>query len=216
MWAGWPRVALAMMVCLSCGDIYRPVVIPIAIDAAQSGEFSCRFRISANAQINPGRRAADRCLRRHRYRPGEIGINPTHAAILPNNSRVFRRQCWQLFSPGSPTWSPPSRLPSAARSQRPGYPNHLYVSQCGTHRFRHGSPVVLLLPSRFFDHRPRHQMYVANYGVDNDPGCANLASTDSVAVLSNRSSTSQTLPIFPRARTRSPWQRLLTLSTSTW
>ena len=43
-------------------------------------------------------------------------------------------------------------------------------------------------------------MYVANYGVENDPGCAlNLSSTDSVAVLSNTENTITKIAYLPAA-----------------
>jgi hypothetical protein len=131
---GLATVALAMMVCLSCGDIYRPVVIPIAITPPNSANFHAVFGISANAQINPGAALQIDVSGDTDIGQANIGINPTHAAILPNNSRVFVASAGSFF-PGqsdvvtafAPAWVPQSHLripmsdPSVLPEHRHGF-----------------------------------------------------------------------------------------------
>src|SRR3954452_21267696 len=86
---GLATVALAMMVCLSCGDIYRPVVIPIAITPPNSANFHAVFGISSNNQANPGAALQIDVSGDTNIGQANMGINPTHAAAVPSNSRIF-------------------------------------------------------------------------------------------------------------------------------
>jgi YVTN family beta-propeller protein len=85
------------LVCLSCGQVYRPVVIPLSTTPPTPAGFHTVFGISANAPFNPGGAmqidvAGDSIAAEtptsDKSAPN-LGDNPTHAAILPNHSRVF-------------------------------------------------------------------------------------------------------------------------------
>jgi YVTN family beta-propeller protein len=83
-------VALACtVVCLSCGQVYRPVVIPITITPPNPSNFHEVFAINANVPFNPGTGMQVDVSGDTNAGVINIGLNPTHAAILPNNSRVF-------------------------------------------------------------------------------------------------------------------------------
>jgi DNA-binding beta-propeller fold protein YncE len=82
-------VALATLLELSCGQIYRPVVIPINITPPAPANFHAVFGISVNAPFNPGTALQIDVSGDSDIGQANMGINPTHAAILPNNSRVF-------------------------------------------------------------------------------------------------------------------------------
>jgi YVTN family beta-propeller protein len=87
---GWvAAVALATLLEISCGQVYRPVVIPINITPPAPANFHAIFGISVNAPLNPGTALQIDVSGDSDIGQANMGINPTHAAILPNNSRVF-------------------------------------------------------------------------------------------------------------------------------
>lgn len=87
---GWvAAVALATLLELSCGQVYRPVVIPISIVPPNPANFHAVFGISANVPFNPGTTLQIDVSGDTDIGQATMGGNPTHAAILPNNSRVF-------------------------------------------------------------------------------------------------------------------------------
>jgi len=87
---GWvAAVALATLLELSCGQVYRPVVIPISIVPPNPANFHAVFGISANVPLNPGAALQIDVSGDTDIGQATMGVNPTHAAILPNNSRVF-------------------------------------------------------------------------------------------------------------------------------
>ena len=87
--AGLALAALAMMLWVSCGQVYRPVVIPISAQPPNPANFHQVFAISANVSPNPGTALEIDVAGDSSIGAANMGINPTHAAILPNNSRVF-------------------------------------------------------------------------------------------------------------------------------
>jgi len=87
---GWvAAILLATWLELSCGQIYRPVVIPINITPPSPANFHAVFSIAVNAPSNPGTAFQIDVSGDSDIGSDNMGINPTHAAILPNNSRVF-------------------------------------------------------------------------------------------------------------------------------
>ncbi|MCU1301501.1 MAG: YncE family protein [Candidatus Sulfotelmatobacter sp.] len=85
------------LLCLSCGQVYRPVVIPLSTSPPTPAAFHTVFGISMNVpsfpggamQINvSGDSIAAETPSSDKSAPN-LGNNPTHAAILPNLSRVF-------------------------------------------------------------------------------------------------------------------------------
>jgi DNA-binding beta-propeller fold protein YncE len=82
-------VALATWLEISCGQVYRPVVTPINITPPAPSNFHAVFGISVNAGFNPGTAFQIDVSGDSDIGQANMGINPTHAAMLPNNSRVF-------------------------------------------------------------------------------------------------------------------------------
>ena len=86
----WLAAMLAAMVLwMSCGEVYRPVVIPIANNPPNPANFHAVFAISNNLAPNPGSALQIDVSGDSNIGSARMGVNPTHAAILPNNSRVF-------------------------------------------------------------------------------------------------------------------------------
>jgi hypothetical protein len=98
---GWlAAVAVAALLELSCGQVYRPVVIPISIVPPNPANFHAVFGISANFGFNPGAVLQIDVAGDTDIGQATMGVNPTHAAILSNNSRVFVASAGSQF-PGN-------------------------------------------------------------------------------------------------------------------
>ncbi len=86
---GFFSVVAATLVCLSCGQVYRPVVIPINVIPPNSGNFHQVFAVNANVPFTQGTAVQFDVSGDTEIGAANMGVNPTHGAILPNNSRVF-------------------------------------------------------------------------------------------------------------------------------
>lgn len=195
---GLAAMALSVMLWMSCGDIYRPVVIPVAVTPPNSANFHAVFAVSSNALANPGAVLQIDVSGDTNIGQAEMGINPTHAAILPNNARVFVASAGSLF-PGQSdiitAFSPAVGSSIATGLGLPSvftYPNVGPIGPTGVPDW-----FCSYLPD-FLTTNSSTQMYAANYGVENDPGCApNLSSTDSVTSLSSASNSIGNIAYLP-------------------
>lgn len=87
---GWlAAMFVAIVFWLSCGEVYRPVVIPIANTPPNPQNFHAVFGINNNVAPNPGTALQIDVSGDSNIGQANMGINPTHAAALPNNSRIF-------------------------------------------------------------------------------------------------------------------------------
>src|ERR1700676_5575998 len=110
-------MALPIWFWSACGQVYRPVVIPCSTGGVPGcpvetnpspSNFHEVFAVSTNAPSYPG--AAMQIDVSGDSIVGEtpssdptkpnLGINPTHAAITPNNSRVFVASAGSVMSGG--------------------------------------------------------------------------------------------------------------------
>ena len=99
---GWlAAIALATLFSISCGQVYRPVVIPIATNPPNPQNFHAVFGINSNVSSNPGSVLQIDVSGDTNIGVANMGINPTHAAALPNNLRVFVSSAGSLI-PGDP------------------------------------------------------------------------------------------------------------------
>jgi hypothetical protein len=195
---GLAAIAFATILWMSCGDIYRPVVIPIAVTPPNSASFHAVFGISSNTQANPGTALQIDVSGDTNIGQADMGISPTHATMAPNNARVFVASAGSLF-PGQSdivtAFTPAGASQLATGLGSPTiftYPNVGPIGSTGSPQW-----FCSYLPD-FVTGTSIFQMYVANYGVDNDPGCAaNLASTDSVSLLSTITNTIANIAYLP-------------------
>jgi len=96
---GWvAAIALATLLELSCGQVYRPVVIPVNTTPPNPANFHAVFGISANAPYNPGTVLQIDVSGDTDIGVADMGVNPTHAAILSNHSRVLVASAGSLFA----------------------------------------------------------------------------------------------------------------------
>ena len=82
-------MALGTLICISCGQVYRPVVIPISTIPPNPANFHAVFAVSANTSLNFGSTFQIDVSGDSNIGQTNVGVNPTHAAILPTNARVF-------------------------------------------------------------------------------------------------------------------------------
>ncbi len=95
---GWvAAIALATLLELSCGQVYRPVVIPTNTTPPNPANFHAVFGISSNAAFNQGTALQIDVSGDTNIGVANMGVNPTHAAILPNRSRVFVASAGSVF-----------------------------------------------------------------------------------------------------------------------
>jgi len=96
---GWvAAIALATLLEISCGQVYRPVVIPTGTTPPNPADFHAVFAVSANVPYNPGTALQIDVSGDSDIGAANMGVNPTHAAIVPNNSRVFVASAGSLFT----------------------------------------------------------------------------------------------------------------------
>jgi YVTN family beta-propeller protein len=110
-------MVIPTLLCISCGQVYRPVVIPCSEGGipgcppqtpAIPSSFHAVFAISANAPDNPGGAmqidvSGDAIIAESPtsdQSEANLGDNLTYAASLPNNSRVFVTSAGSLLSGG--------------------------------------------------------------------------------------------------------------------
>jgi DNA-binding beta-propeller fold protein YncE len=180
---GWvAAIALATWLEISCGQVYRPVVIPVSITPPNSANFHAVFGISANVPFNPGTALQIDVSGDTSIGVANLGVNPTHAVILPNNSRVFVASAGSLFAGDTDVVT--AFFPAAGSSIATG------LSTTTTFTLPNVGPInpatklpftCSYLPD-FLATSQTTSVFVANYGVENDPNC-NFSSTDSVAIL---------------------------------
>jgi hypothetical protein len=88
---------LATLLWVSCGQVYRPVVLPVAAIPPNPASFHAVFALSTNIPFNQGAAMQIDVAGDSAIGEANIGVNPTHAGILPNNSRVFVASAGSLF-----------------------------------------------------------------------------------------------------------------------
>jgi DNA-binding beta-propeller fold protein YncE len=86
---GLAAIALATLLWMACGQVYRPVVIPINTSPPNSSNFHAVYAISTNSPFYPGTAVQIDVSGDSLIAQSNAGLNPTHMAVLPNFSRVF-------------------------------------------------------------------------------------------------------------------------------
>jgi hypothetical protein len=86
---GLAAIVLSISLWMACGQVYRPVVIPINTTPPNGSNFHAVYAISTNAPFYQGTAVQIDVSGDSEIAQGNAGYNPTHMAILPNFSRVF-------------------------------------------------------------------------------------------------------------------------------
>ena len=145
-------IAVAVLLELSCGQVYRPVVIPVGTVRPNPANFHAVFAINNNVPFNQGTALQIDVSGDSAIGAEIMGVNPTHAAILPNNSRVFVASAGSLFAGDADTVM--AFTPAAASSTATGLGNATVFTM------PYGSLPV------FVNTTQTNAVYVANYGTN--------------------------------------------------
>jgi DNA-binding beta-propeller fold protein YncE len=188
------------LIGLSCGQVYRPVVIPCSAGQIPGcptetlpnpDNFHEVFALSTNVPFFPGTAmqidvSGDSVIAATSNDPsGSNMLNPTHGAILPNNSRIFVASAGSLTAGMSDVITSFSPASDSTTATGFGTVSTFNLPNLGPSDPTTGQPEwsCSYLPD-FVATSQNNAVYVANYGVDNASSCApNLASTDSIASL---------------------------------
>jgi YVTN family beta-propeller protein len=149
---GLATTALAALICISCGQIYRPVVIPTTTTPPNPSGFHEVFSINTNVPDNPGTGMQIDVSGDSVIGAANMGVNPTHAGILPNNSRVFVANAGSLSPDDADNIT--AFTPAADSSVATGL----------------GNPLTFSLPSGslpiFVNTSQNTTVFIANYGTN--------------------------------------------------
>jgi DNA-binding beta-propeller fold protein YncE len=175
------------LIGLSCGQVYRPVVIPCSAGQIPGcptetlpdpDNFHEVFALATNVPFFPGTAmqidvSGDSVIAATSNDPsGSNMLNPTHAAILPNNSQIFVASAGSLTAGMSDVITSFSPASDSTAATGFGTVSNFPLPNSGTCSY---------LPN-FVATSQNNAVYVANYGVENLAGCS-LTSTDSIASL---------------------------------
>ena len=101
---GWlAALTLASLLEISCGQVYRPVVIPTTLTPPNPAPFHAVFGVATNVPFNQGEALQIDVSGDSDIGADNVGVNPTHAGILPNSSRVFVASAGSMFAGDSDT-----------------------------------------------------------------------------------------------------------------
>jgi YVTN family beta-propeller protein len=100
-------VLLLMLICLSCGETYRPVATPIIPNLPNPSFAHLALVISGNGSNNPGASTSIDVSGDTAESRSTVGLMPMHAAIVRSGSIVYVANSLDdtvsMFSPSSPT-----------------------------------------------------------------------------------------------------------------
>lgn len=176
-------VALAAWLEVSCGQVYRPVVIPVGIVPPTPQNYHAVFGISANVAANQGTALQIDVSGDSDIGQANMGVNPTHAAVLPNNSRVFVTSAGSLYPGQTDVLTSFFPAGSGLIASGLGSTTTVTLPNIGPINPATNQPYVCSYLPDFVATSQLTSVFVANYGVESDPNC-NFASTDSVAAIS--------------------------------
>ena len=182
-------VMVLTLLCISCGQVYRPVVIPTTTVPPNPANFHAVFALNSNGSYAPAAQppafsySAGTAMQIDvsgdtRNGVANMGINPTHAAILTNDSRVFVASAGSIEPGGVDVIT--AFTPAFAFSIGSGLSN---LTTFSLPTAPPGSPagVYPYLPD--FVVAGQSSVFAANYGTETLVGGLTVT-TDSIAVLS--------------------------------
>ncbi|MGA7767598.1 MAG: YncE family protein [Candidatus Sulfotelmatobacter sp.] len=180
---GWvAAIALATWLEISCGQVYRPVVIPVGIIPPNPQNYHAVFGISANVPFNLGTALQIDVSGDSDIGQANMGVNPTHAAILPNDSRVFVASAGSLYQGDTDVVTAFFPAGNSSTATGLGTTTTITLPNIGAINPSTNQPFTCSYLPAFVATSQATSVFVANYGVENDPKC-NFSSTDSVAVI---------------------------------
>ena len=90
---------LAALICISCGDVYRPTIVPQPVTPPNPENFHAIFTANANGTANPGSALQIDVSGDTTAGTTNVGIAPVHIAAQAGSSSILTR-IWAA-NPGS-------------------------------------------------------------------------------------------------------------------
>jgi YVTN family beta-propeller protein len=82
-------VLILALICLSCGDTFRPVAIPVTPPPPDPRSFHYILMVSDNGADNPGASTRIDVSGDTNVGVAKLGLGPVHATLLPNGSKIY-------------------------------------------------------------------------------------------------------------------------------
>lgn len=92
-------LVVASVICISCGDVYRPTIVPEPVTPPNPQNFHTVFTANTNGTVNPGSALQIDVSGDTNAGTTNVGIAPVHIAIQPGASSIQTR-VWAV-NPGS-------------------------------------------------------------------------------------------------------------------
>jgi YVTN family beta-propeller protein len=92
-------LVLVSLICISCGDVYRPTIVPEPVTPPNPQNFHAAFTANTNGMANPGSALQIDVSGDTASGTTNVGISPVHIAVEPGGSAVLTR-IWAA-NPGS-------------------------------------------------------------------------------------------------------------------
>ena len=112
-------IAILFMICMSCGDTYRPVAIPLQPKPPDPGGFHYVLALSDNGPGNAGGSTRIDVSGDSNVGVARVGVAPSHATLIPNSARIYITNTLEdsisSYAPNSQTLVTTTSLPAGAR-----------------------------------------------------------------------------------------------------
>src|SRR5690349_19096248 len=86
---GYAAMMYLLLICLGCGDTFRPVAVPIIEPPPDPKAFHYSLVLSQNGQFNNGVGSIIDVAGDTVIGQAGLGLRPIHAAILPNGTKIY-------------------------------------------------------------------------------------------------------------------------------
>jgi YVTN family beta-propeller protein len=183
---------VSTLLCISCGQVYRPVVIPLTTTPPNPANFHAVFAVNSNGSYDPvaqppifsfnlGTAMQIDVSGDTSNGVANMGINPTHAAMLANNSRVFVASAGSIDPGGVDVIT--AFTPAFSSSIATGISS---VTTFSLPTAPPGSPAGVYPYLPVFVAPGQSSVFAANYGTETQVtvgGTLTTVTTDSIAVL---------------------------------
>ena len=82
-------LVVLFLICISCGETFRPVAVPLPPKPPDPGSFHYVIVINGNGPANPGSGTRIDVSGDTNVGVATVGLAPSHAALLPSGSRIY-------------------------------------------------------------------------------------------------------------------------------
>jgi hypothetical protein len=112
-------ILACFLICVACGDQFRPVAIPITPPPPNPQAAHSVFVLSDNGPDNPGASSQLDVSGDTNIGVARLGLGPAHAALIPNGSRIYvvnrLEDTVSSYTSGSATSVTTTSLPTGSR-----------------------------------------------------------------------------------------------------